>query len=151
VQAQIRILRRAEAALRSSAEELSRLAAALSSTQNQQPPFPGTHFQSKCMLVFAYYPAFVSQYEYLKKAGYFSETGTGLKWHESKQALAEYFGYQEKEVAKHHWRDIENLFGQKDLARSFSKNGSRFKKLSRAYEALLRDLEAAGLREKEAE
>jgi hypothetical protein len=88
--------------------------------------------------VFALYPQFQEDYKILKQYGYITETETGLEWKNSKQSLAEYFGYLPipRNLKYRPWKDIEILFGKTGLKNSFSKNGSSYKKKSKGYEEL---------------
>ncbi|MDR1787795.1 MAG: hypothetical protein LBR16_05025 [Treponema sp.] len=100
----------------------------------------------KRVVVFAAYPDFARDYEWLKTAGYITEMPEGLIWNKSKQSLAEYFGTQRKTGKNHRWKEIEQLFGMRGLKNSKSRNGTVFKKPSADFDTLTNALSAAGLR-----
>jgi 8-oxo-dGTP pyrophosphatase MutT (NUDIX family) len=88
-------------------------------------------------ILFARYPGFARDYDWLRAEGYLTETPGGLTWNRSKQSLAEYFGRQEHPDRRHHWRDIERVFQVRRLKSSLSRNGDPFKKMSLDYQELL--------------
>jgi hypothetical protein len=51
----------------------------------------------------------------LKAAGIITETETGLKWHRTEIAIAEYFKCLECNERRRRWRIVEDVFGFNNL------------------------------------